>query len=147
MSAPKLPSPIEKVVNQDDLINAPWYQYFLGADHAWRCRVNQITTGTTTAIVRNKEISVIASSGAFSYTLERPEPGSRATVILSIGSTHAGPVLVSATSDVAIGPSGGNALSFPTSASTYELVELVGVSTLQYYITSQTANVTVTASA
>ena len=146
MSAPKLPSPIEKVVNQDDLINAPWYQYFLGADHAWRSRVNKVTTGTTAAVLRNKEISTITSSGAHAYTLEQPEPGCRATVVLSIGTTHAGPVTVVAATDVAIGPGGENALSFPTSASTYELVELIGVSSLQYYITNQTTNVSVVAS-
>ena len=145
MTAPKLPSPID-ALTEENQITSPWYQYLLGADHTWRQRVNIVEAGTTTAIIRNREITELNTTGANSYTLERPDPGCRATIILTIGTTHAGPVLAVAATDVAIGPSGQNALSFPTSASTYDYVELVGVSTAQYYIAKQTTTVSVTAS-
>jgi hypothetical protein len=91
-------------------------------------------------------VTVFASTPGVTHTLEDPTIGGETMLICSIPSTQAGSVTVAAATDVAIGPSGENALVFGTSASTYEYVKLVGTSTSQYYILHQTTNVSVAAS-
>ena len=144
----KLPSPLEPIVSSVDggLISKPWYVYLYASDQLHRGVVATVTTESTKSIIRNYHVTVINSTPAVVHELEDPRPGARALLILSSSSTQAGSVTVAAATDVAIGPGGENALSFPTSVSTYDLVELIGVNTTQYYIINQTTNVSVVAS-
>ena len=144
----KVPSPLAPLVSTSDggLISTPWYQYFYASDQLHRGVVAEVTTASTKSIIRNYHFTVINSTPAVVHELEDPRPGARAVLVLASSSTQAGSVTVAAATDVAIGPGGENALSFPTSVSTYDLVELIGFNSTQYYILHQTTNVSVVAS-
>jgi hypothetical protein len=146
MSSPKIPSPIDAVVATDGLITQPWYQYFMGSDPGWRTPVAVITTASTASNIYQGQITVMASTPGVTHVLEDPEIGFETVIICNIPTTQAGSITVAAATDVAIGPSGENALVFGTSASTYEHIKLVGTSTSQYHILHQTTNVSVAAS-
>lgn len=146
MDSPKLPSPGEGVVGEDGLVTRPWYQYMLGLDRWTRNDVNVVTTESTAGNIYNNRVNVVASTAGVIHTLETPHAGTRTLIIVNIPSTQAGSVTVAASTDVAIGPGGENALVFGTSVSTYEFVELIGTSTSQYHILTQTTNVSVGAS-
>jgi hypothetical protein len=137
---------MESMVSSEGYITPPWYQYFMAADRAWRPRVNVLTTESTAGIVYEGAVTVFASTAGVKHTLEDPRIGGETVLICNVPSTQGGSVTVAAATDVAIGPSGENALTFLTSASTYELVVLRGTSTSQYYIEYQTTNVDVSAS-
>ena len=145
MSRVKLPSPLE-VLTEEGLVSRPWYQYFKSQDRFNNPPVAVLTTETTAGIVLEGAVTVIASTPGVIHTLEDPRIGGRTVIIVNVPSTQAGSVIVRASTDVAIGPSGENALTFPTSASTYDFVELIGTSTGQYHILEQTTNVSVGAS-
>jgi hypothetical protein len=111
-----------------------------------RPRVDQLTTESTGSNIYEGRITVFASTPGVVHFLEDPRIGGRTVLICNVPSTQAGSVTVRASTDVAIGPSGENGLTFLTSVSTYEYVELVGTSTAQYHIINQTTNVSVGAS-
>ena len=137
----KIPTPIEQMTT-DGYITQPWYQYFNDAD-----KENQVVNlDTTVGVVLNDRYTVITTTTTVQHILDRPEPGSRALIVLQIGATQGNAVTIAAATDVAIGPGGENALTYLTSVSTYDLIELAGASTLQYYIINQTTGVSVTAS-
>lgn len=142
----KIPSPLEPVVTSDGVITKPWYQYHLTADHTWRSKVDVVTTASTASIIRNHHVTVIDSTPNVVHELDAPRNATRCIVICQVPSTQGGPVTVACSTDVAIGPGGENAINFPTSVSTYDLVELIGVNSTQYYIVNQTTNVTIVAS-
>lgn len=144
----KLPSPVEPVVSTYDqtLISKPWYQYFITADNMWRGAVEVLTTESTVGVIRNHHMTIFDSTPGVVHELEDPRPDTRVVIVCSMASTQAGSVTVAAATNVAIGPGGENALNFPTSVSTYDLVELIGANSTQYYIVNQTTNVSVVAS-
>ena len=144
----KIPSPLYPLVSTADggFISMPWYQYLYASDQLHRGIVSEVTTASTKSIIRNYHVTVFNSTPAVVHELEDPRPGARAVLVLSSSSTQAGAVTAAAATNVAIGPGGQNALSFPTSVSTYDLVELLGINSTQYYILNQTTNVSVVAS-
>ena len=109
-----------------------------------RQRVDQLSTVAGTTILQNR-ISILASTAAATHTLESPQVGTETTIVLTVPTTQA-MVTVAAATNVAIGPSGENALTFATSVSTFEYVKLVGTSTSQYHILFRTTGVSVAAS-
>lgn len=142
----KIPAPTDPVTSSDQMITQPWYQYLFTADHLWRSHLDVVSTGSTKSIIRNHHVTVINSTPGVVHELESPREAMRCTIICQVPSTQAGSVVVAASTDVAIGPGGENAISFPTSASTYDLIELVGTESTQYYIVNQTTNVSIVAS-
>jgi len=137
----KIPTPIEQLT-EENYITQPWYQYFNDKD-----KENQVVNlDTTVGVVLNDRYTVITTTTTVQHILDRPEPGCRAIIVLHIGTTQANPVTIAAATDVAIGPGGENSLTYLTSVSTYDLIELAGISTAQYYIINQTTGVSVAAS-
>ena len=128
------------------MITRSWYQYFLGSDNLTRTPVDLLTTESTASNIYQGHVTVFASTPGVVHILEDPQPGVETVLICNIGATQAGSITVAAATDVAIGPSGENALTFLTSLSTYEYVRLLGTSTGQYHILHQTTNVSVAAS-
>jgi hypothetical protein len=151
MSAPKLPQPTDRMldISTEDgtqAITPQWYQYFNAQDHGWRTRVDVLTTATTKERIRQNRVTVFSASAGVIHELDDPEIGFETTLICNIGTTRSASIIVRAATDVAIGPSGENALSFATSVSTYDHCRLVGTSTSQYHILYRTTGVTVVAS-
>ena len=146
MSRIKLPSPLETISGEDGYVSRPWYQYFISQQKLDRPEVAIVTTESTSSVVYCDEITVLASTAGVVHELEDPRIGSRTVIICNIPSTQGGTVTVAASTDVAIGPSGENAVVFDTAASTYEYVELLGTSVSQYHILTQSTNVSVGAS-
>jgi hypothetical protein len=142
----KIPTPIEKMVTTEGYITQPWYLYMRVNDSVVQTPVNFVTTASTASNIYQGAVTVFASTPGVIHTLEDPKIGQRTVLICSIPTTQAGSIVVAASTDVSIGPSGENALTFPTSVSTYDSIELIGTSTSQYYILNQTTNVSVGAS-
>ena len=137
----KLPTPLE-ALTEEGMVTQPWYQYFT-VDAK---RESVVNIDTTVGVVPKNGYTIITTTTTVQHLLDRPEEGSRSVIVLQIGATQANPVTIAAATDVAIGPGGENALTYATSVSTYDLIELVGASTLQYYIVNQTTGVSVAAS-
>ena len=140
MSSPKIPTPIEPIATSEGFITQPWYSY-LNAKES-----NVIALSSTNGVIFNRGTTIITSTTTVPHMLDDPEIGLETTIVLTIPSTQASPVTVKAATDVAIGPSGENALSFDAAASTYEYVRLLGTSTGQYHILYRTTAISVTAS-
>lgn len=142
MSGPKLPSPLEAVVDQDGLVTQPWYQYF----NARETLGSIVTVSSTNGIAKEGCVTVITTTTTVAHLLDDPAIGNETTIIVNLGTTNSNPITVVGATDVAIGPSGENALSFASNASTYEYIKLLGTSTGQYHILYRTTGVSVTAS-
>jgi len=144
--APGLPPIAVSIVDSKGNIASQWYHYLKAADTEWRGKTTITTTASTGTIISNEGVSIFTSTPGVIHILEDPTANVRKTLISVTSATQAGSVIVQAATDVSIGPSGENGLVFPTSISTYDLIELIGTSTSQWYIISQTTNVSVTAS-
>lgn len=142
----KIPSPRDPLVDDEGFISKPWYQYMLTSDHLWRGKIDVRSTESTASIIKNHHTTIIDSTAGVVHELEAPRDAARCTIVCQIPSTQGGSVTVACSTDVAIGPGGENAIQFPTSASTYDLIELVGANSTQYYIVNQTTNVSIVAS-
>jgi hypothetical protein len=114
---------MEPLVDEDGLISRPWYQYMFSSDLRHRPRVDVLTTESTGSNIYEGRVTVFASTPGVTHLLEDPRIGGRTVLICNVPSTQAGSVTVRASTDVAIGPSGENGLTFLTSVSTYEYVE------------------------
>lgn len=137
-----IPKPTVTVAGTDGSISVPWYQYFKSAEDEWRVDVTEITSGTTTnTLIRNRGFTKVNTTPATTNTLEDPVPGCRKVLVVASASTTGRIACASTTTQIL--PGTGWALTFATSAAN-KLVELVGVSTSQYYIVSNPGLATVT---
>lgn len=142
MVARSLPSPQEPIVDKDGKPRIPWYQYLMAADDTWRPVLQVISTGTTAnTVVPNDGVTVIQTTPPTTHTLANPEPGVRKVIVVQSASTT-GRVASSSTTNT-IKPGSGWALTFSSSASD-KLIELIGVSTADWYIVSNPGSVSVT---
>lgn len=132
-----LPSPTWPLVDDDKRLTKPWYGYLNSADETWRVRVTDVAT-TANTLLSNDGVSLVLPT---THTLEMPVPGCRKIIIIASASTTGRIALPSTTARFL--PGTGWALTFGSAAAN-KLIELVGVTTSQYYIVSNPGSATVT---
>ena len=96
---------------------------------------------SASALIPNNGTTLISASTPGTYILANPEPDVRKVIIVQSAST--GCRVQSNSTTNTIKPGTGWALAFATSA-TDKVIELVGVSTADWYIVSNPGSVTVT---
>jgi hypothetical protein len=143
-----LPPQWPLVSTEDGTFTQPWYGYFKSADETWRPSVVTLTSVSTAAsptahILSNHGVTFFNHVGAVStgWILEAPEPGIRKTIIIVSAATDA-VVTLPSTSHL-FRPGAGWKLTFPSSGQ-FKVVDLIGVTTSRYYITSNPAVAVVT---
>jgi hypothetical protein len=146
-----LPPPSWKISDKDGKVTEPWYGYLKAADDTWRPSVVTLTSLST---VSDPTAHVLANSGVTHFNhagtlttgwiLELPEPGQRKTITVVSTSTT---LVVSLPTTTARFRSGASAegwkLTFPSSLG-YKVIDLIGVTTDRYYITSNPSVAVVT---
>jgi hypothetical protein len=134
------------LVDKDGNFTQPWYGYFKSADETWRPSLVEITTASTIAnpaahILPNHGVSYfsqLAAAGALTtgWVLELPTPGVRKT--LAVISTSTTLVVTLPSTDARFrGDITGDGwkLTFPSSIG-FKVIDLIGVTTIRYYVTS-----------
>jgi hypothetical protein len=147
-----LPPPSWPISDEDGKVTQPWYGYLKAADDTWRPSVVEITTATTAA---NSAAHVLANSGVTyfnfvtgalttDWVLELPEPGVRKTIAVGTTSTT---LVITLPNTVArfrgTGVADGWKVTFPSSLG-FKVLDLIGVTTARYYITSNPSSAVVT---
>lgn len=140
MTISGLPSPVVAVTSDDQQATKAWYNYFKSADATWRPKLTIIATSTN-ALVENNGTTLVSASTPGTYTLANPEPDVRKRIVVQSASTACR--IESGSTENTIKPGTGWALAFTTSA-TDKVIELVGVSTADWYIVSNPGSATVT---
>ena len=142
MTVAGLPSPIVALTSEDQRATKAWYNYLKSADSTWRPKLTVITTGTTTnTLISHDGVTLIQTTPPSTHTLANPEPGVRKVIVVQSASTACR--IESSSTTNTIKPGTGWALAFTTSA-TDKVIELVGVSTSDWYIVSNPGSATVT---
>jgi hypothetical protein len=146
-----LPPPSWPISDDDGKITPPWYAYLKAADDTWRPSVVTLTSVST---VGNAAAHVLSNSGVTHFNhagvlttgwiLELPTPGVRKTITALSNSTTL--VITLPSTDATfnlLGSASGWKLTFPSSASK-KSIDLIGVTTNIYYITSNPSGALVT---
>lgn len=98
------------------------------------------TTGGTIANLPNEGLSIVSVSSADTYTLAPPEQGVRKTLVCTSSSSVARVVRTTTGSGdqtITVGNQTATKITFPAAATMDCVVELVGLSSLRWAITSQ----------
>jgi hypothetical protein len=126
-------------------ITPPWYNYFKSADDAWRYPITKLTTvHAATVLIPNHGLAQLdPGTGATTYMIEDPEPGSRVT--LYVGAVSTSCTVVTRTTDITFVSSAatGWRLNFTSTAGLFRVIELVAWTTSQYLIVSNPGSVVV----
>jgi hypothetical protein len=145
-----LPPQWPLVSTEDGTFTQPWYGYFKSADATWRPLVVTLTSVSTAAdptahVLANHGVTYINHSGVLTtgWILEAPEPGVRKTIVAFSASTTLVITLPNTVARFRGQGVDGWKLTFPSSL-TGKSIDLVGVSTDRYYITSNPSAAVVT---
>ncbi len=133
--------PPSVALTSDNDITAPWYEYFRDRDLKTRNKISYVSSGTTSnTIIENNGVTLVQTTPASTNTLALPDPGCTKTIIITSTSTTG--KVISASTATTIKPGTGWVLNFPSSAAD-KLIQLVGITTLDWYITSNPGGATV----
>jgi hypothetical protein len=144
-----IPPPSWPLSEDDGKITQPWYGYFKAADDTWRPSVVTLTslstvTDPTAHVLSNHGVTYFSGDTLTTgWTLELPTPGARKTIAVISASTTLVITLPSTDARFRGATGDGWKLTFPSSIG-YKVIDLIGVTTIRYYITSNPGGAVVT---